>query len=144
MSTQSKEIIMNRFILALAAVGTVTLSIAAFTAADRSLGTLTQAVAQTAPPPAGAPGPGGGHGNQRFAKMLMSLNLSDDQQNQIRGIMKAARDQNKSLTDVQAKRDNMRAAFTKVEAVLTPAQRTKLQAERDAARAQRAADAGHS
>jgi Spy/CpxP family protein refolding chaperone len=76
--------------------------------------------------------------------MLMSLNLNDAQKGQIKTIMANARAKSKTLTDMQAKRDNMREAFKNVEAVLTPAQKTKLHAERDAMRAQHGNDASHS
>jgi Spy/CpxP family protein refolding chaperone len=133
----------NRFLLALAAVATVALSVAGFTARDIALGNVPAVWAQ-ATPGQGAPGGPGGRGNQRFAKMLMSLNLSDDQKNQIRSIMAAARAKAKTLTDIQAKRDTMRGAFSQIETVLTPAQRTKLHAERDAFKAQHASDTTHS
>jgi Spy/CpxP family protein refolding chaperone len=129
---------MNRLILALAAVATVALSVAGFTARDIALGSVAPVSAQAAP---GGPG---GRGNQRFAKMLLSLNLSDDQKNQIRAIMADARAKAKTMTDMQAKRDTMRGAFGKIETVLTPAQRTKLHAERDAYKAQHASDTSHS
>jgi Spy/CpxP family protein refolding chaperone len=133
---------MNRFILSLAAIGTVALSLAAFTAGDLAFGAVSPAAAQSAPGPQGAAG--GGQGRQRFAKMLMSLDLSDDQKTRIRSIMADARAKTRTLTDVQAKRDTMRAAFTQIETVLTPAQQAKLHAERDALKAQRAGEAGHS
>ena len=122
---------MNRFLLALAAVATVALSVAGFTARDIALGSVPAVSAQAAPGQ-GAPGGPGGHGNQRFAKMLMSLNLSDDQKNQIRSIMADARAKSKTLTDPQDKRKTMFGAFQNIEAVLTPAQKTKLDAERTA------------
>lgn len=134
---------MNRFMLSLAAVATVALSLAAFTAGNVALGTVTPAVAQPAPGQGGPGGPGG-RGNQRFAKMLMALNLSDAQKTRIRSIMAGARAKAKTLTDIQAKRDTMRGAFGKIETVLTPAQRTKLDAERAAFKAQHASDASHS
>ncbi|HEY5348664.1 MAG TPA: Spy/CpxP family protein refolding chaperone [Candidatus Lustribacter sp.] len=131
---------MRRFVRPLAAVVTVALATAAFTAGDLALGRLTPAAAQTAP---GGP-QGAAAGRQRFGKMLMTLDLTDVQKGQIRSIMASARAQNKTLTDPQAKRDNMRSAFTKIEAVLTPAQRTKLHAERDAAKAQHGSAPNHS
>jgi len=134
---------MNRFLLALAAVATVALSVAGFTARDIALGSVPAVSAQAAPGQ-GAPGGPGGRGNQRFAKMLMSLNLSDDQKNRIRSIMADARAKAKTMTDIQAKRDTMRGAFSQIETVLTPAQRTKLHAERDAFKAQHASDSSHS
>ena len=131
---------MNRFVLALAATASVALSVAGFTAADVARGTVAPAAAQAAP---GGP-QGAAAGRQRFAKMLMSLNLTDAQKTQIRSIMGSARAKSKTLTDMQAKRDTMRGAFKNIEAVLTPAQRTKLHAERDAALAQHGGDTSHS
>jgi Spy/CpxP family protein refolding chaperone len=131
---------MNRFLLSLAAVATVALSVAGFTARDIALGSVAPVSAQAAPGQ-GAPG---GRGNQRFAKMLMSLNLNGDQKNRIRSIMADARAKAKTMTDIQAKRDTMRGAFGKIETVLTPAQRTKLHAERDAFKAQHASATTHS
>jgi Spy/CpxP family protein refolding chaperone len=124
------------------AAGAIALALCGFTASDIALGTVRPAAAQSAPAPAGPAGAAGGR--QRFAKMLMGLDLSDDQKNKIRSIMVDARAKSKALTDIQAKRDTMRAAFTQIETVLTPAQRTKLHAERDALKAQRASEAGHS
>ncbi len=131
---------MNRFILALAAAAAVTLSLAAFTAGDLALGRVAPAVAQTSPGDQPAPA-----GRRRlFGQLLMALDLSDALKSQIKSIMADARAQNKTLTDPQAKRENMRGAFTKIEAVLTPAQRTKLHAERDAAKAQHGGTPSHS
>jgi len=133
---------MNRLVRSLAAAAAVTLSLAAFTAGDLALGRIAPAAAQAAP--GGPQGGGAADGRQRFAKMLMSLNLNDAQKGQIKTIMANARAKSKTLTDMQAKRDNMREAFKNVEAVLTPAQKTKLHAERDAMRAQHGNDASHS
>jgi Spy/CpxP family protein refolding chaperone len=69
--------------------------------------------------------------------MLMTLNLSDAQKGQIRGIIASARQQNQSVSDPQTKRSNMRAAYAKVRDILTPAQRAKLESEMAAAKAQR-------
>ena len=131
---------MKRFVLSLAAVATVALSVAGFTSAGIALGTIAPAAAQAdAGPPAG-----GQRGGQRFGKMLLSLNLSDGQKAQIRSIMADARAKGKALTDRDAKRANMRAAFAKIDTVLTPPQRTKLHAQMAAARAQYKANATHS
>jgi len=130
---------MNRFVLSLAAVATVAVSLIAFTAGDLALGSIAPAAAQSAPGPGGPGGPGGqnGRGNQRFAKMLLSLQppLTEDQKNRIRAIMADARTKARALTDIQAKRDTMRAAFTKIRTVLTPPQQAKMKAEFDASRA---------
>ena len=64
----------------------------------------------------------------------MSLNLSDAQKTQIRSIMADTRKQNENVTDRDQRRANYKAAMTKVEAVLTPAQRTELHAKLDAMR----------
>ena len=133
---------MKRLVLSLAAAATATLAVAGFTAADVALGTVVPAAAQSAPGPQG--GPGGRNGRQRFGQMLMTLGLTDAQKSRIKSIMAASRAKNKSLTDPQAKRDNMREAFKNVEAVLTPAQKTKLHAERDAAKAQHGGTPSHS
>ena len=127
---------MNRFVLSLAAAATVALSFIAFTAGDLALGTIAPAAAQAAPGPGGPGGPNG-RGNQRFAKMLLSLQppLTEDQKNRIRAIMADARTKARALTDIQAKRDTMRAAFTKIRTVLTPPQQAKMKAEFDASRA---------
>ena len=136
---------LNRFILALGAAAAVVLSIAGFTAGNVVLGTLTPAVAQTAPGPNGGQGGAGGRrGNQQFAKMLLTLNLSDDQKNKIRAIMADARAKSKTLTDAQAKRDAFRAGIGKIDGVLTPDQLKKLQAERNAFRAQHPSGPGNS
>jgi len=125
----------QRFVLTLAAAGAVALSAAGFTAADLALGRVAPALAQSAP--AGAQSP-----RAKFGKMLLTLNLSDAQKDQIRSIMQSTRDQNKNVTDPEVKRANFKAAFGKIETVLTKAQVTKLHAEIDAAKAQRAAE-GH-
>ena len=132
---------MTRLIRTLTAVATVALSLAVFTAGDLAVGRVAPALAQAAPGP-GAPG-GAAQGRQRYGQMLMSLDLSPDQTAKIKSIMANARAKAKTLTDVQAKRDTMRGARKDIEAVLTPGQRTKLQAERDAAKAQRGGDSSH-
>ena len=72
------------------ATAAIALGLSAFTASDIALGTITPAFAQTAPDQGGAPaGPAGGR--RRFTKMLMSLDLSDDQKSHIRTIMSDAR-----------------------------------------------------
>jgi Spy/CpxP family protein refolding chaperone len=130
---------MNRFILSLAAVATVAVALLAFTAGDLALGSVAPAAAQSAPGPGGPGGPGGpnGRGNQRFAKMLLSLQppLTEDQKNRIRAIMADARSKARALTDPQAKRDAMRGAFDKIRTVLTPAQQAKMKAQFDAFKA---------
>jgi len=99
------------------------------TAAAIATGTVPAAFAQDQP--SGGPPPDGHHGN-RMGKVLMSLNLSDAQKTQIRSIMGDAHKQNQNVTDRDQRRANMKAAMDKVEAVLTPAQRTELHAKLDA------------
>jgi len=96
-------------------------------------GSIPAAFAQDQP--SGGPPADGHHGN-RMGKLLMSLNLSDTQKTQIRSIMADARKQNQNVTDRDEKRANMKAAMDKVEAVLTPAQRTEFHAKLDAMRQQ--------
>src|SRR5277367_4195978 len=96
----------NHFVRWLTALVAVTLALTAFTAGDLARGLIAPAVAQAQPgsgPPQGG-GPGGAAGRERMAKMLASLNLSDDQKNKIRAIMADARAKMQTLTDPQAKR----------------------------------------
>jgi Spy/CpxP family protein refolding chaperone len=127
---------MTRLFRSLTAVAAVAFSVAGLTAVDIAHGTVSVASAQSDAPAAGAP-PAGAQRGQRFGQMLMGLNLSDAQKSQIREIIASARQQNQSVTDPQVKRSNMRAAYAKVQTVLTPPQRAKLQSEMAAARAQR-------
>lgn len=124
---------MNRRLLPLLAAASVALSVAGFTAVDLVRGSVPAVSAQAAPDQSGRPGQRGG---RRFGQMLLSLNLSDAQKNRIRDIMADARAKNKTLADRDAIRANMRAAFAKVQTVLTPAQQAKLKREFAAARAQ--------
>ena len=67
----------------------------------------------------------------------MSLGLSDDQKNKIRGIMRDAKQQNASVTDPTVRRANFKAAFAKIDTVLTSDQRTQLHAKLDQLRKDR-------
>jgi Spy/CpxP family protein refolding chaperone len=120
---------MNRFLQSTVVSLAALLSVSTFVAIE-AVRTVGPVLAQAAPPA------GGGHG-QRFGQMLMTLNLSDAQKGQIRGIIASARQQNQSVSDPQTKRSNMRAAYAKVRDILTPAQRAKLESEMAAAKAQR-------
>ncbi len=71
----------------------------------------------------------------RMGQVLMSLDLSDDQKAKIKQIMADARKQNENVTDRATRRANFRAAFQKVEAVLTPDQQTQFKAKMAAMRA---------
>ena len=137
----------NRFVRWLTALTSVALALTAFTAGDLARGLVAPAAAQTQPGPGGPQGggPGGAAGRQQFAKMLESLNLSDDQKNKIRAIMSDARTKMKAETDPQQKRAIMREAFEKkIPAVLTPAQAAKMKAEAQAFRSQHPSNAPHS
>lgn len=136
----------NRFVRWLTALTAVALALTAFTAGDLARGLVAPATAQAQPGPGGPQGggPGGAAGRERFAKMLQSLNLTDDQKNKIRAIMADARAKMKTLTDPQQKRDTMRAAFAKIPTVLTPAQAAKMKAEAEAYRSQHPSNAPHS
>jgi Spy/CpxP family protein refolding chaperone len=101
-------------------------------------GTASDAAAQgpaAAGQAAGAGAAGNPNARHHFAEALMSLNLSDAQKSQIRGIMDAARAQAKTQ-DPDTRRATMRTAFAKVQAVLTPEQRTAFKAKLAALRAQ--------
>jgi Spy/CpxP family protein refolding chaperone len=84
--------------------------------------------------------PGNPNARRHFAEALMSLNLSDAEKSQIRDIMDAARAQAKTQ-DPDTRRATMRAAFAKVQAVLTPEQRIAFKAKLAALRAQSPAQA---
>ena len=114
----------------LAAFAAAVIFSAGGTAAAISTGTVAAAFAQDQP--GGAP-PAAAHG-RRMGQLLMSLGLSDQQKSQIRAIIADAHKQNANVTDPDTRHANMRAAYKKVDAVLTPAQRTELQAKRDAMR----------
>ncbi len=119
---------MIRHLIALTAAAAVAFAVIGLTAVT----TVAPAFAQAAP---GAPA--AGQRGQRFGQMLLSLNLTDAQKTQIRGIIADARQKNQAVTDPQVKRSNMRAAYAQVRTVLTPAQQAKLQSEMAAAKAQR-------
>jgi len=102
------------------------------TSAGIALGTLPAASAQdqpaAGPPPAAARG--------RMAKILMSLNLTDAQKSQIRAIRDETMKANANVTDRDQRKANYTAMRTKVEAVLTPAQRAAFKAKMEAMRQQ--------
>jgi len=103
------------------------------TFASVAFGSVPAAFAQDQP---SSPPPTQGEHGHRMGEMLMSLNLNDAQKGQIRAIMADARKQNENVTDRDQRRANMKAAMTKVETVLTPAQRTQLHAKMEAMRQQ--------
>jgi Spy/CpxP family protein refolding chaperone len=78
----------------------------------------------------------GGPNRGRLGKALMGLGLSDQQKQQIRDIMKDARAKSQGVTDRTQRRTMMRAAFAKIETVLTPAQRDDLHKQMQAMRPQ--------
>jgi Spy/CpxP family protein refolding chaperone len=72
-------------------------------------------------------GPGAAAGGRHMmAQALMGLGLSDDQKAQIRDIMRAARKESVGA-DPATRRANYKAAFAKIDTVLTPDQRVRLQ-----------------
>ncbi len=77
-----------------------------------------------------------GQHRPRFGQVLMTLNLSDQQKAKIRALMQSTRQQNQNA-DRETRRANMQAAFKKIDAILTPAQRQKLHAKLDAMRKER-------
>jgi Spy/CpxP family protein refolding chaperone len=102
-------------------------------AAAATLAAAAPAVAQTAPAapaPAGSPAP-----QMHRAQLLQSLNLTTQQQAQVKQIMDNAKQQNQNA-DPETRHANMKAAWEQVRTtVLTPAQRTQLDAEIKAHRA---------
>ena len=69
----------------------------------------------------------------RFAKVLESLNLSEDEKQKIRAIMADAREKSRNA-DPETRRANFKAAFAQIDAILTPDQRTQLHAKLQAMR----------
>jgi Spy/CpxP family protein refolding chaperone len=118
------------------------ISVLAATLALTAGGTLTTAVLGLTPAASaqdqGAAQASAGQQRGRMGKILMSLNLTDAEKSQIRAIIADARKQNENVTDRDPKRANMKAAYAKIDTVLTPAQRTELHAKLDAMRAQNA------
>ncbi len=119
-----------------AAVAAAVLALPFAGIATSSIASAQTQAAPPAAPPAGAPAPHGGHAHMR--QMLQQLNLSDSQKQQIQSIMTSTRQKNQNA-DKDTRHANMRAAMDQINGVLTPAQRTQLQSEMQAARAQRAA-----
>ena len=103
-----------------------------------SSGTDASAQSSAAANGAGAPGaaaPGaagaagqGSSGRHHFAQALMSVNLSDAQKTQIRQIMSTARAEGRTQ-DPETRRKTFHDAYEKVQAVLTPEQRTAFNAK---------------
>lgn len=69
----------------------------------------------------------GGDGGGRMAGLLKQLDLTPDQQSKADAILADARKQAEGSDDPDARRAAMQAAMQKVQAVLTPAQKAKLQ-----------------
>ena len=84
-----------------------------------------------------AANPGGGSPQTRgrMGQILMSLNLTDDQKAKIKQIMAQTRKENENITDRAVKRANFRAAYQRVQEVLTPDQQTQFKAKMAAMRA---------
>lgn len=122
-----------RGVLAAAALA-LTLGTAACSSTNASAQSQGAATQTEAPASPGSGGAAGARANRRFGQILLSLGLSDDQKDQIRKIMADARSQARTQTDPQARRATMRAAFQKVQGVLTPDQRDALKAKLQAAR----------
>ncbi|WP_443750946.1 MdtA/MuxA family multidrug efflux RND transporter periplasmic adaptor subunit [Asticcacaulis solisilvae] len=72
---------------------------------------------------------GGGHGGGggRMAGLLKQLDLTPDQQTKVDAIMADARQQAQGSDDPDARHAAMQAAMQKVQAILTPAQKARLQ-----------------
>jgi Spy/CpxP family protein refolding chaperone len=105
------------------------LGTAAFVA---SLAVPVTALAQQAPPPAAAtfaPGARAHHGHRHggFRQALRSLSLSASQQTQIDQAFAQSRQTNRNA-DQATRKANRRQLRTRIEAILTPAQRAQLKA----------------
>jgi Spy/CpxP family protein refolding chaperone len=86
-------------------------------------------------------GPGAAAGGRHLmAQALMGLGLTDAQKSQIRDIMSAARKDNANA-DPATRRANYKAAFEKIDTILTPDQRTQLHAKLAELRKERQAGA---
>lgn len=72
-------------------------------------------------------GQGGGGGGGRQVALLKQLNLTPDQQSKADAILAQARQQVQGSDDPDARRAAMKAAMQQVQALLTPAQKAKLQ-----------------
>jgi Spy/CpxP family protein refolding chaperone len=103
-------------------------------AASDAPSAAASADASAAPDAAGGAGTAGGGtspragGRRMLAKALASVGLTDDQKATIRGIMADARKQSAGA-DPETRRQNYKAAFEKVQAVLTPDQQALLKAK---------------
>ena len=74
----------------------------------------------------------GGHGH--MMKMLSELNLTADQQSKIDGYVAASKTSNANTTDPQVRQANRKALRDQIMGVLTPDQKTQLEAKMKAAR----------
>jgi Spy/CpxP family protein refolding chaperone len=109
----------SRFLAAAALAATLVLPAAAF--------------AQQGPPapmPATSPMPGHRHGHHGgMRRMMQTLNLSAAQKQQIDAAFAQSKAANQNVTDPAARQANRAKLHAQIEAILTPAQRTQLQAE---------------
>lgn len=74
----------------------------------------------------------GGHGH--MMKMLSELSLTADQKSKIDGYVAASKTANANRTDPQVRHANMKALRDQIVSVLTPDQKTQLEAKMKAAR----------
>lgn len=86
------------------------------------------------PGAAGAMSQGGAARMHRFGRILKSLNLTPAQEDQIKTIMADMRAKNATAPDRATRGQNLQAAMTQVDQVLTPAQRTEFHAKIQAMR----------
>ena len=87
--------------------------------------------APAAPMPAMSPMPGHHHTGRRggWRRMLATLDLSAAQKQQIDAAFAQSKAANQNVTDPATRKANRDKLHAQIEAVLTPAQRTKLQGE---------------
>jgi Spy/CpxP family protein refolding chaperone len=120
------------FALALAGCGGSNASAGA--AASDAPSAAASADASAAPDAAGGSGSATGGGSARaggrrmMAKALASVGLSDDQKATIRSIMADVRKESAGA-DPATRRENYKAAFEKIQAVLTPDQQARFKAK---------------
>jgi Spy/CpxP family protein refolding chaperone len=100
--------------------------LAAAVLAAATAGIAPAAFAQPSPAPA-ASAPARHHHGNAYMRALRSVDLTDAQRTQIRTLMTNARTNMQSTSDPAARKANFQHLREQIEAVLTPAQRTKLQ-----------------
>lgn len=116
----------TRFLAAVAIAATLVLPVAA------SAQTAPASAPAAVPVTGASPLPGARHHHRHgggFRRALHALSLSPAQQQQIDAVFAQNRGANANVTDAATRKANRRKVRAQIEAILTPAQRTQLQAE---------------